>query len=31
MDDGSWILLAEAGGVLALFLFFIWWTVRGKK
>jgi hypothetical protein len=29
--DESWILFAEAGGVLALMLFFIWWTMRGKK
>jgi hypothetical protein len=30
MDD-SWILFAEAGGVLALMLFFVWWTMRGRK
>jgi hypothetical protein len=30
MDD-AWILFAEAGGVLALMLFFVWWTMRGKK
>jgi hypothetical protein len=29
--DGSWILFLEAGGVLALMLFFVWWTMRGKK
>jgi hypothetical protein len=27
----SWILFLEAGGVLALMLFFVWWTMRGKK
>jgi hypothetical protein len=30
MDD-SWILFVEAGGVLALMLFFVWWTMRGRK
>jgi len=29
--DGSGILCLEAGGVLALMLFFVWWTMRGKK
>jgi hypothetical protein len=29
--DGSWILLVEAGGVLALVLALVWWTMRGKK
>jgi len=29
--DGSWILFAEAGGVLALMLLLVWWTMRGKK
>jgi hypothetical protein len=29
--DGTWILLAEAGGILALVLLLIWWTMRGKK
>jgi hypothetical protein len=31
MMDGTWILLAEAGGILALVLLFVWWTMRGKK
>jgi hypothetical protein len=29
--DDSWILFVEAGGVLALMLLFVWWTMRGKK
>jgi hypothetical protein len=29
--DDSWILFLEAGGVLALMLLFVWWTMRGKK
>ncbi len=31
MKDGSWILFAEAGGVLVLVLALVWWTFRGKK
>jgi hypothetical protein len=31
MMDGTWILIAEAGGILALVLLFVWWTMRGKK
>ncbi len=27
----SWILFAEAGGILALVLLLVWWTMRGKK
>jgi hypothetical protein len=27
----SWILFAEAGGILALMLMMIWWVMRGKK
>lgn len=27
----SWILFAEAGGVLVLVLVLVWWTMRGKK
>lgn len=30
LEDGSWILFAEAGGVLVLFLFLVWWTTRGR-
>lgn len=29
--DESWILFAEAGGVLCLVLLLVWWTLRGKK
>jgi hypothetical protein len=29
--DGTWILIAEAGGILTLVLLLIWWTMRGKK
>ncbi|GMV03421.1 MAG: hypothetical protein AMXMBFR52_30760 [Burkholderiales bacterium] len=29
--DEAWILFAEAGGVLALMVFFVWWTMRGRK
>ena len=31
MSSGSWILFAEAGGVLILVLALVWWTLRGKK
>ncbi len=27
----SWILFAEAGGVLVLVCLLVWWTMRGKK
>jgi hypothetical protein len=27
----SWILFAEAGGVLILMGILVWWTMRGKK
>ncbi len=27
----SWILFAEAGGILVLMLLLVWWTMRGKK
>jgi hypothetical protein len=29
--EDSWILLAEAGGVLVLVLGLVWWTMRGKR
>ncbi len=29
--DGTWILLLEAFGILALVLLLIWWTMRGKR
>ena len=27
----SWILFAEAGGILVIMLLLVWWTMRGKK
>jgi len=27
----SWILFLEAGGILAVMLLLVWWTMRGKK
>lgn len=29
--DGTWILLLEAFGILAVMLLLIWWTMRGKR
>jgi hypothetical protein len=29
--DGTWILLLEAFGILAVVLLLIWWTMRGSK
>jgi hypothetical protein len=26
-----WVIVLEAAGVLLLVLFFVWWTMRGKK
>jgi hypothetical protein len=31
LSDGSWILIAEAGGALGLLALIVWWTLRGKK
>jgi hypothetical protein len=31
MFSDSWILFAEAGGILGLMLLMIWWVMRGKK
>ena len=29
--DIMWVIFLEAGIALALFLFIIWWTMRGKR
>lgn len=29
--DGTWILLLEAFGILAVVLLLIWWTMRGTR
>jgi hypothetical protein len=31
VGDGSWILFAEAGGILVLMLALVWWSMRGRK
>jgi len=29
--DGTWILLLEAFGILAVVLLLVWWTMRGTR